>query len=109
MNCIEKIQFEPNKRSGRRNKPCNRCGIVPNAYFGRRVFHIDKFGKIIEFSKDHIVPRARFPKGTSHHDNIQVLCVPCNLMKSDKSEGKAILEFMRLRLAIAQKTVEALK
>ena len=51
------------------NRTCELCGAC---------------GKGVKLHVDHIRPRSRFPEFSLELSNLQVLCEPCNLGKSDK-------------------------
>jgi len=77
---------------------CVKCGLDAE-YFAKEkspaenVYHfnlygLDKDGKEVMFTKDHILPRSK--GGLDKLDNYQVMCEVCNREKGNKIEGVII-------------------
>lgn len=71
---------------------CNKCGIEGKYVklennrkqgYHLNVYAIDKTGKEVLLTKDHIYPKSK--GGLDSIKNYQVLCTRCNSKKSDKS------------------------
>ena len=78
-NFSEAVQFGVVKSNLEKNK-----GIIQCELCGKQIFSIG------ECHFDHIVPYAK--GGTSTLDNCQILCVECNLKKSDKELKDIVME-----------------
>lgn len=60
---------------------CGHCGMCKNHH------------QIDIFDIDHIVPKSK--GGTSHKENLQLLCPPCNSRKGTKTMAEAMAELRR--------------
>lgn len=78
-NFSEAIQFGVVKSNLERNN-----GIIQCELCGKQIFSIG------ECHFDHIIPYAK--GGTSSLDNCQILCIECNLKKSDKELKDIVME-----------------
>lgn len=75
-----------------------RCGLSGSFFaiektnpkdIGNKVYHlnlyaIDAMGEEVLMTMDHIIPSSK--GGTNYLDNLQPLCYPCNILKSDTLE-----------------------
>ena len=52
------------------------------------LYHMGKKGGLILMTKDHIIPKSR--NGRDHIDNLQTMCITCNLRKSNTMPGDEI-------------------
>ena len=78
-NFSEAVQFSVVKSNLEKNN-----GIIQCELCGKQIFSIG------ECNFDHIVPYAK--GGTSTIENCQILCVECNLKKSDKELKDIVME-----------------
>ena len=74
---------------------CVRCGLV-GTYFVKEkhandgsyhlnLYGVDKDGKEILFTKDHIIPKSK--GGIDDISNYQTVCVKCNMSKGNNEES----------------------
>lgn len=77
-----------------KERTANDNGVMPNKWH-LELYAIDKNGREIMMTKDHIIPKAK--NGRDYIDNLRTMCYICNGKKSDAIEEKCIGDNLKLR------------
>lgn len=76
----------------KKSNMCSKCGLIGDVFLIERShirspYHLnlygrDSHGKLILFTKDHIIPKSK--GGKDDLSNYQTMCCKCNQKKADK-------------------------